>query len=117
MPAKKQSKKASKASKKKTSKKAPTPKVLLVNIIPKSLSGETHQDSEPTIAVNPANLQQIVATAFTPDPQHGEYAPIYMSQDGGNTWTLSSIVPGNNRRTGTDVASAGATIIAGHDRV
>jgi len=26
--------------------------VLLVNIIPKSLSGETHQDSEPTIAVN-----------------------------------------------------------------
>lgn len=101
MPAKKQSKKASKASKKKTSKKAATPKVLLVNIIPKSLSGETHQDSEPTIAVNPANLQQIVATAFTPDPQHGEYAPIYMSQDGGNTWTLNSIVPGNNRRTGT----------------
>jgi hypothetical protein len=101
MPAKKHSKKASKASKKKTSKKAATPKVLLVNIIPRSLSGETHQDSEPTIAVNPANPLQIVATAFTPDPQRGELAPIYISQDGGNTWTLNSIVPGNNRSTGT----------------
>ncbi len=108
MPAKKQSKKAStskaskkKASKKKTSKKAAAPKVLLVNIIPRSLSGEANQDSEPTIAVNPANPLQIVATAFTPDPQQGQFAPIYISQDGGNTWTLNSIVPGANRRTGT----------------
>src|ERR1043166_4547722 len=101
MPAKKQSKKASKASKKKTSKKAATPKVLLVNIIPKSLSGETHQDSEPTIAVNPANPLQIAASAFTPDPLRGSFAPIYVSNDGGNTWTLNSIVPGNNRLTGT----------------
>jgi len=115
MPAKKKSKKGSssaskskagkhssaKASKKKTSKKAAGPKVLLVNIIPRSLSGETNQDSEPTITVNPANPLQIVATAFTPDPQHGQFAPIYISQDGGNTWTLNSIVPGANNRTGT----------------
>lgn len=108
MPAKKKSKKApsAKASKKKTtskktSKKAAAPKVLLVNIIPRSLSGETNQDSEPTIAVNPANPLQIVATAFTPDPQHGQFAPIYISQDGGNTWALNSIVPGGNRSSGT----------------
>src|SRR5215470_1952478 len=75
--------------------------ILLVNMIPNSLSGEANQDSEPTIAVNPANPLQIVATAFTPDPQHGQFAPIYISQDGGNTWALNSIVPGNNRRTGT----------------
>lgn len=115
MPAKKQSKKASssagkskksgkkssKKSSKKSAKKAATPAVLLVNIIPRSLSGETNQDSEPTIAVNPANPLQIVATAFTPDPQQGQFAPIYITQDGGNTWTLNSIVPGGNRRTGT----------------
>jgi len=86
---------------KKSSKKAAAPTVLLVNIIPRSLSGETHQDSEPTIAVNPANPLQIVASAFTPDPQRGRHAPIYISQDGGNTWTLNSIVPGNDRLLGT----------------
>src|ERR1043165_7130012 len=67
--------------------------VLVVNMIPKSLSGETHQDSEPTIAVNPKNPLQIAASAFTPDPSHGPRAPIYLSTDGGNTWTLNSIVP------------------------
>src|SRR5215831_6033631 len=67
--------------------------VLVVNMIPKSLSGENHQDSEPTIAVNPQNPLQIAASAFTPDPSHGPRAPIYLSTDGGNTWTLNSIVP------------------------
>jgi len=67
--------------------------VLIVNMIPKSLSGEEHQDSEPTIAVNPANSRQIVGSAFTPDPAEGPNAPIYVSLDGGLTWTLNSIVP------------------------
>src|SRR5882724_2990236 len=75
--------------------------VLLVNMIPKSLSGESNQDSEPTIAVNPANPLQIAASAFTPDPHKGPLAPIYISNDGGNTWMLNSIVPGANRSTGT----------------
>jgi hypothetical protein len=72
---------------------AGTPAVLIVNMIPKSLSGEANQDSEPTIAVNPANPRQIAASAFTPDPSEGPRAPIYVSTDGGNTWTLNSIVP------------------------
>src|SRR6267142_3794605 len=80
-----------KGSKKKV-KKTPA-SVLVVNMIPKSLSGEENQDSEPTIAVNPANPQQIAASAFTPDPSEGPRAPIYISVDGGNTWTLNSIVP------------------------
>jgi hypothetical protein len=67
--------------------------VFLVNIIPRSLSGESNQDSEPTIAVNRANPLQIAATAFTPDPGGGNLAPIFTSIDGGNTWTLKSIVP------------------------
>ena len=73
--------------------RAGTPTVLVVNMIPKSLSGEENQDSEPTIAVNPANPRQIAASAFTPDPSEGPRAPIYVSTDGGNTWTLNSIVP------------------------
>ena len=89
------------AGKRKSVSKASSPAVLVVNMIPKSLSGETHQDSEPTIAVNPANPLQIAASAFTPDPLKGSFAPIYVSNDGGQTWTLNSIIPGNNRLTGT----------------
>lgn len=70
--------------------------VLIVNMIPKSLSSETNQDSEPTLAVNPANPQQIAASAFTPDPGGGNLAPIFVSTDGGNTWVLNSIVPSDS---------------------
>jgi hypothetical protein len=66
----------------------------IVNMIPRSLSGETAQDSEPNLAVNPENPQQMIATAFTPDPLHGPMAPVFVSNDGGLTWSLRSIVPG-----------------------
>jgi hypothetical protein len=68
--------------------------ILVVNMIPKSLSGETHQDSEPNLGVNSANPQQMAASAFTPDYGSTSNAPIYVSIDGGNTWTLNAIVPG-----------------------
>ena len=67
----------------------------VVNLIPNSLSGETNQDSEPNIAVNPVTATDIVATAFTPAPLGGSFAPIYVSTDGGNTWALRTVVPGN----------------------
>jgi hypothetical protein len=62
-------------------------------MIPQTLSGETNQDSEPNIAVNPANPNQIAGSAFTPNPMGGINAPIYVSVNGGNTWTLNNIVP------------------------
>jgi hypothetical protein len=68
--------------------------VFVINMIPKSLSGETNQDSEPNVAVNPRNPHQIAATAFTPDPLSGPLAPIYVSSDGGHSWELNLIVPG-----------------------
>ena len=67
--------------------------VVVVNMIPASLSGEANQDSEPTITVNPANPLHIAASAFTPDPAGGSFAPIYVSTDGGLSWSLNSIVP------------------------
>jgi hypothetical protein len=67
--------------------------VLVVNMIPRALSSEANQDSEPSLAVDPANPLDIVGTAFTPDPMGGALAPIYVSTDGGNSWRLNSIVP------------------------
>lgn len=67
--------------------------VFLINMIPKSLSAEHSQDSEPHLTVNPGNPTQIVGTAFTGDPGGGPNAPVYVSADGGNSWRLNSIVP------------------------
>ena len=56
----------------------------VVNMIPQSLSGETNQDSEPNLAVNPANARFMAASAFTPNPTGSGNAPIYVSTDGGD---------------------------------
>jgi len=68
--------------------------VKLVDLIPASLSGETNQDSEPFLAIQTANPQVMVASAFTPNPVSSSgNAPVYVSQDGGNSWVLNAITP------------------------
>src|SRR6266478_2689302 len=72
---------------------APT-QVKVVDLIPSSLSGETNQDSEPFLAIQTANPQVMVASAFTLNPVSNTVnAPVYVSQDGGNTWVLNAITP------------------------
>src|SRR6267142_1679745 len=78
--------------------------VSLVNMTPQNRSGETNQDSEPTIAINPSNKLQLVGTAFTWDnmtgtPMTGNLAPIYASTDGGQTWNLVLSVPSTTGAT------------------
>jgi hypothetical protein len=89
--------------------------VKVVNMIPASLSGESSQDSEPNIAVNPENPSQIVGTAFTPDPLNGSRAPVFVSVDGGLTWALHAIVPGGSITHDISVAfgSEGGALYAG----
>src|SRR5260370_32825770 len=96
MPAKKTSKKStSKKTKpararasKKTGKKAAAKGIglapagfMLINMIPQSLSGETAQDSEPHLTVNPANPKMIIDTAFSPNHRDGPLAPAYKALD------------------------------------
>lgn len=69
----------------------PAAQVMVVNMIPEALSFETDNDSEPNLAVNPANPQQIAASAFTMSASGA--APIYVSSDGGQSWMLNAIVP------------------------
>jgi hypothetical protein len=70
----------------------------LVNMVPNTRSGETNQDSEPTITIDPHDSSRMAGSAFTWDnltgaPMTSDVAPIYVTIDGGNTWALSYIVP------------------------
>jgi len=84
----------------------PPSSVRIVDVIPKSLSGETNQDSEPSLAIGKAGKGKWLAiSAFTPDPAGGELAPLYVSDDGGATWNLNCVIPG-----GGDVGTSDVTI-------
>jgi hypothetical protein len=75
----------------------------VVNMIPNSWSDEQNQDCEPNLSANPANPSQIIGTAFTFDnpagtsavspTMTGNWAPIFSSVDGGDTWTLQFVLP------------------------
>ena len=81
--------------------------ISVVNIVPQSLSGETNQDSEPSITVNPANPDEILISAFTPNPFSSTgNAPVFVSTDGGSTWSLNIVVLSQSS-TGDITASFG----------
>ncbi len=95
--------------------------VSVVNMVPRTRSGETCQDSEPTLTVDPRNHDQVAASAFTWDnlcnapgspgvpatfgqlAMTGGLAPIYVSADRGEHWHLATSVP----------SAAGATFPTG----
>jgi hypothetical protein len=85
--------------------------VKVVNMIPTSLSGESNQDSEPKLTVDLENHRLMVASAFTPNPAGtgSGLAPVYVSQDAGETWTLTNIVPSAGSLTGTGDITESAT--------
>jgi len=84
------------------------PSIKVVDLIPASLSGETNQDSEPFLAIQTANPQVMVASAFTPNPFSSTgNAPVYVSQDGGKSWALNAITP--VQRMTCDITHAIAT--------
>ena len=72
----------------------------IVDIIPVSMSGESLQDVGASIAVNPNNTDEIVIATLTADPNGGPNAPVFVSTDGGDTWSVKTIVPGDGP-TGT----------------
>ena len=77
--------------------------VVVVNMIPKANSGETNQDSEPNLAVNPINPLLMAGSAFTPDPNGGPNAPIFVSKNGGHSWLMNTIVPSLPGRATGDI--------------
>jgi len=69
--------------------------VTVVDMIPKSMSSEFNNDSEPNLAIDPATPSHMAASAFTPDPNSAGMGSIYISTDGGLTWTLKPVLPGS----------------------
>lgn len=71
-----------------------SPQVQVVDMIPNSMSDEQNRDSEPYIAVNPANPKVIAATAFLVTPISPSCnGPLLVSTDGGTTWTTQNVIP------------------------
>jgi hypothetical protein len=66
----------------------------IVNAIPNDHSNESSNDSEPSIAVNPANPHEMAITAFTPPDNGVSNGPVFFSTDGGENWSLRFDVPG-----------------------
>lgn len=87
--------------------------VRVVNMIPKSLSGETNQDSEPQLTVNPVNPHMIAGTTFTPDPGGGPQGPVFTSFDAGHTWTLAPVIPGGEPNDQSVRFGGDSTLYAG----
>src|SRR5437667_1409329 len=81
--------------------------VRVVDMVPASLSGETWQDAEPFLTTFASNPNILAASAFTPNPggPASTTAPIYVSDDGGNTWSLRNTLPSNVQTA--DITHAG----------
>lgn len=86
--------------------------VTIVNVVPKGLSAETNQDSEPFLSIS-GDHRTLVVSAFTPDPNNGADAPLFVSSDGGGTWFLNSIVPSAISTEDISHTFAGTRLYAG----
>jgi len=67
--------------------------VRVVNMIPNDMSDETRHNSEPYLAVNPANPRTLAASVFMPTPAGSPNGPLLVSFDGGSTWVWRNIIP------------------------
>jgi len=65
--------------------------VVVNNTDPNLTNTDTFNDGETSIAVNPANINEIVITAFS--ESWGANAPLWQSTDGGNIWTKQFTIP------------------------
>jgi hypothetical protein len=71
----------------------PVRSVTLVDIIPESLSGEKNMNCEPNLTVDPADPSRIAASARLPEPMGHKMSVVFISTDGGTTWSCRSTVP------------------------
>ncbi len=76
----------------------------VVNTVPAVRSDETDLNWQPSIAINPANPNEIVVTAYTDPPNNVGYSYSY---DGGQNWQLNFSEPGEQLGSISRVGSVG----------
>ena len=64
----------------------------LIDLIPKGDSGESNQDSEPSVTINPANPSQLIAGAFA-----ATGSTYYKSTNGGVAWVRFGTLPSDDK--------------------
>jgi len=64
--------------------------ITVIDVIPNAASNETRQNSEPSIAVNPLNSNQMVSGTFGG-------GPFWQSTNGGTTWISFGNLPNNDK--------------------
>src|SRR5215467_2932200 len=64
--------------------------ITVTDVIPNAASNETRQNSEPSIAVNPLNSNQMVSGTFGG-------GPFWQSTNGGTTWISFGNLPNNDK--------------------
>jgi hypothetical protein len=72
------------------------PTITVVNMIPSLWANETTQNSEPTVATNALAPRFVAASAFASGLHFcasATSAPLFVSTDDGNTWSLACVLP------------------------
>lgn len=64
----------------------------MVNVATDATDPFNLRDTEPSIAVNPANPQEIIIVTFSEPWESQQGAPIWRSTDGGATWTKIRVI-------------------------
>ncbi|HEV7670334.1 MAG TPA: hypothetical protein VGS22_17585 [Thermoanaerobaculia bacterium] len=69
--------------------------ITVVDMIPKFMSNEQANQSEPNLAIDPATPSRMAASAFITNPTKPNKASIFLSTNGGQSWTLQPILSGS----------------------
>lgn len=78
--------------------------VRVVNTVPAVRSDETDLNWQPSIAINPANPNEIVVSAYTEPPNNVGYSYSY---DGGQNWQLNFSEPGEQLDQSAGLGASG----------
>ncbi len=70
-------------------------KVTVVDILPNFMSDDQAEQSEPNLAIDPTNPSRMAASAFFINPKKPNKGAIFLSTNGGTTWTVQPILAGS----------------------
>src|SRR5215469_1426126 len=71
--------------------------INVIDVIPSAASAETGQNSEPSLAVDPLNPNDMISGAFSTFVVGGVPTPYWISTNGGTTWFGFGTLPSDDK--------------------